>query len=165
MLKHVHDLYGDEIDTTDWAITQGSNNNDVSASFGTQAGGGAVDLSVLSRDTYQVLTNQVNPLLYALRIAGFAAWLRGYGELGKDSPIHIHTIVIGDQKLSEAAQEQLNGIAGYFRGYGGLLVDGSPTIDRFGGPVIRQWMFDLSYRHLHEYLNPSTRESLTVNLS
>jgi hypothetical protein len=82
--------------------------------------------------------------------AGFAAWLRGYNELSSDSPIHIHTIAIGDQELSAAAIEQLMGAAGYFWDYSGLPFPngGSPTADRFGGPILCQWMIDLGYRGL-----------------
>jgi hypothetical protein len=150
MLTHAQDLYGGELEITGYAITQGSYNDNVSASFGTHSGGGAVDLSVLRRGTYAVLWDDIEPLLHALRVAGFAAWLREYGELHADSPIHIHAIAIGDQELSPAAQEQLTGEAGYFRGFSGLPVDmyGPPTLDRYGGPILCQWMIDLGYNDL-----------------
>jgi hypothetical protein len=150
MLAHAQELYGGELELTGTAITQGSYSNAVSASFGTHQGGGAVDLSVLSPGTYTVLWDDIDPLLHALRVAGFAAWLREYGELYPDSPIHIHAIAIGDRELSPAAQEQLTGIAGYFRGYSGLPVseNGTPTSDRYGGPILCQWMIDLGYLDL-----------------
>ena len=150
MLNHAQKLYGGEIELTGYAITQGSYTNAVDASFGTHAGGGAVDLSVLRRGTYTVLWDDFEPLIHALRAAGFAAWVRDYGELHPDSPIHIHAIAIGDQELSAAAAEQLTGEAGYFRGSSGLPVAtyGAPTQDRYGGPVICQWMIDLGYRDL-----------------
>ena len=149
MLTHAQELYGGELELTGHAITQGSYSNAVSASFGTHSGGGAVDLSVLRRGTYTVLWDDIEPLLRSLRVAGFAAWLREYGELYTDSPIHIHAIAIGDQELSEAAENQLTGPAGYFRGYSGLpLVNETPTPDRYGGPVLCQWMIDLGYRDL-----------------
>jgi len=150
MLAHAQQLYGGEIDLTGYAITQGSYNSSVEASFGTHSGGGAVDLSVLQRGTYTVLWDDIEPLIHALRAAGFAAWLREYGELYQDSPIHIHAIAIGDQELSPAAQEQLTGEAGYFRGFSGLPVSmyGPPTADRYGGPIICQWMIDIGYRDL-----------------
>jgi hypothetical protein len=150
MLEHAQALYGGEIELTGYAVTQGSYSNGVTASFGTHSGGGAVDLSVMRRGTYTVLWDDVEPLLHALRVAGFAAWLREYGELYADSSIHIHAIAIGDRELSEAAQEQLNGEAGYFRGYSGLPVAmyGAPAPDRYGGPILCQWMIDLGYRDL-----------------
>ena len=150
MLAHAQGLYGGELEITGHAITQGSYHDSVAASFGTHSGGGAVDLSVLRRDTYTVLWDDIEPLLRALRAAGFAAWLREYGELHTDSPIHIHAIAIGDRDLSPAAQEQLTGEAGYFRGFSGLPVAmyGAPTADRYGGPIICQWMLDLGYRDL-----------------
>ena len=150
MLAHAQELYGGELELTGSAITQGSYTDSVAASFGTHAGGGAVDLSVMRRETYTVLWEDIGPLLSALRAAGFAAWLREYGELHPDSPIHIHAIAIGDQELSVAAQEQLTGEAGYFRGYSGLPVAmyGTPAPDRYGGPIICQWMIDLGYEVL-----------------
>ena len=150
MLAHAQELYGGEIQLTGYAITQGSYTDDVSASFGTHAGGGAVDLSVMREGTYTVLWDDLEPLIRALRAAGFAAWVRDYGELYTDSPIHIHAIAIGDQELSPAAEEQLTGEAGYFRGYSGLPVTiyGVPTPDRYGGPILCQWMLDLGYQDL-----------------
>ena len=135
---------------TGHALTQGSYTSAVSASFGTHAGGGAVDLSVMREGTYTVLWGDIPSLLYSLRAAGFAAWLREYGELHPDSPIHIHAIAIGDKEMSQAAQDQLTGPAGYFRGFSGLPVDqsGDPTSDRYGGPILCQWMVDLGYADL-----------------
>lgn len=150
MLAHAQQLYGGELELTGHAITQGSYHDNGAASFGTHLGGGAVDLSVLRRGTYTVLWDDIEPLLRALRAAGFAAWLREYGELYTDSPIHIHAIAIGDEELSPAAQEQLTGEAGYFQGYSGLPVAmyGGPTADRYGGPVVCQWMIDMGYRDM-----------------
>ena len=150
MLTHAHELYGGELEIYGYAITQGSYSGSVDASFGTHLGGGAVDLSVLRRNTYTVLWDDIEPLIHALRTAGFAAWLRDYGELYTDSPIHIHAIAIGDQELSEPAQAQLTGEAGYFRGYTGLPVAsyGGPFPDRHNGPILCQWMIDLGYRDL-----------------
>ena len=150
MLAHAQELYGGELDLAGSAITQGSYSNAVSASFGTHSGGGAVDLSVLREGTYTVLWDDIEPLLRDLRASGFAAWLREYGELHADSPIHIHAIAIGDQELSPAAAEQLTGESGYFRGFSGLPVDmyGPPALDRYGGPILCQWMIDLGYQDL-----------------
>ncbi|MCI0555958.1 MAG: hypothetical protein L0287_33870 [Anaerolineae bacterium] len=150
MLAHAQQLYGGELEITGHAITQGSYHDNGAASFGTHLGGGAVDLSVLRHGAYIVLWDDIEPLIRALRAAGFAAWLREYGELNTDSPIHIHAIAIGDRELSPAAEEQLTGEAGYFRGYSGLPVAmyGTPTSDRYGGPIVCQWMIDLGYRDL-----------------
>jgi hypothetical protein len=150
MLAHAQQLYGGEIELTGYAITQGSYHDNGAASFGTHLGGGAIDLSVLRRGTYTVLWDDIPLILRALRAAGFAAWLREYGEVYPGSPIHIHAIAIGDVELSSAAQEQLTGVAGYFRGFSGLPVGagGSPTPDRYDGPILCQWMIDLGYQDL-----------------
>jgi hypothetical protein len=150
MLAQAQELYGGELEITGYAITQGSYHDNGPASFGTHLGGGAVDLSVMRRGTYTVLWDDVGPLIRALRAAGFAAWLREYGELYADSPIHIHAIAIGDRELSPAAEEQLTGPAGYFRGYSGLPIEqyGPPTPDRYGGPILCQWMIEMGYQDL-----------------
>lgn len=149
MLVHAQMLYSGELDISGYAITQGGYSNSVSASFGTHAGGGAVDLSVLQQGTYTVLWDDIEPLLHALRAAGFAAWLREYSELYEGSPIHIHAIAIGDEELSSTAKEQLTGMAGYFRGNSGLADEYNvPTPDRFGDPILCTWMIELGYRDL-----------------
>ena len=81
MLAHAQELYGGEIELTGYAITQGSYHDNGSASFGTHLGGGAVDLSVMRKGTWTVLWDDMDPLLHALRVAGFAAWLREADEL------------------------------------------------------------------------------------
>ena len=108
MLAHAQELYSGELELTGSAITQGSYTDAAGASFGTHAGGGAVDLSVLRRETYTVLWDDLEPLIRALRVAGFAAWVRDYGELYADSPIHIHAIAIGYRGLPTATVEGIN---------------------------------------------------------
>jgi hypothetical protein len=83
-------------------------------------------------------------------VAGIAAGRREYGEVYKDSPVHIHAIAIGDRELPPQAEAQLTGPAGYFRGYNGLPLPegGTPTPDRYGGPVLCKWMIDLDYQDL-----------------
>jgi hypothetical protein len=158
MLDHAQQLYsaGGGIIELRLALTQGSYNaGGVAASFGTHDAGGAVDISVRSRVDFSVLTEEIEPLLHALRVAGFAAWLRDTGELYPNSAIHIHAIAIGDQEQSEAARAQIDGFFGYFRGYNGLpQMSGIPLPDRHGGPVICQWMIDAGYADLRGAPNP-----------
>ena len=132
------------------AIVQGSYNpGAVAASFGTHDAGGAVDLSVRERGTYRILQDEILLMLRALRIAGFAAWLRAPGELYPDSPIHIHAIAIGDAQLSPAARDQLDGPFGYFRGHNGLpQEDGIPLPDSSGEMVLCPWMRALGFSDL-----------------
>jgi hypothetical protein len=151
MLQHAAELYGGVIDITGEAITQGSYTNTVSLSFGTHAGGGAVDISVIdtSSGNWVVLEAEIEPLIYALRVAGFAAWYRQYGELSPDSPIHIHAVAIGDPDLSPSAQDQLTGTFGYFHGYNGIPQEnGIPLKDRHGGPILCKWMWEMGYSDL-----------------
>ena len=150
MLQQAQSIYGGEIDLTGYHLTQGSYSDLVSASFGTHAGGGAVDISVIQYGTYQVMYDDIEPLIYALRVSGFAAWLRDFDQLYPGSPIHIHAIAIGDRDLSMPAKEQLTGIFGYFRGFNGLPQDdGFPPIpDEHGGPIFCQWMLEMGYSDL-----------------
>lgn len=149
MLQSAAQLYTGPIDLANQAITQGSYSSNGPASFGTHLGGGAVDISVITPGGKLVLYNEIEPVIKALRAAGFAAWLRDWNELGEGSGIHIHAIAIGDDELSEAATEQLTGPFGYFRGYSGVPTsDGIPIPDRHGGPVICQWMREQGYADL-----------------
>jgi len=146
MLQTAQALYAGAIDITGDAITQGSYTNAVEASFGTHAGGGAVDLSVMSPGTFSILYDDIEPLIQALRQAGFAAWYRDFDELYEGSPVHIHAIAIGDRELSLSAREQLAGPFGYFWGYNGLPTEtGSPIRDLHGGPVMCEWMIEKGY--------------------
>lgn len=137
------------------AITQGSYaGGAVVASFGTHDGGGAVDISVRNPADFSVMDDEIEPMIYALRVAGFAAWLRDTGELYANSPIHIHAIAIGDEDLHPAALEQIEGETGYLHGYNALPEDwGGPTLDRHGGPIICNWMRDLGYDDWREPAN------------
>ena len=132
-------------------LVQGSYNaGQVAASFGTHDGGGAVDLSVRETGTWLV-TEEIPALLRALRIAGFAAWLRDTDELYPGSPIHIHAIAIGDAELSPAAREQIDGTFGYLRGYNGLPQDsGIPLQDTSGEMVVCSWMLTLGFDDLRQ---------------
>lgn len=146
MLKNAQKIYGGEIEITGWAIIQGSYQDVPHESFGTHAGGGAVDLSVMRKDSYTILKNDIEPLVHALRVAGFAAWYRDSSEIPPNALVHIHAIAIGDHELSLPAQDQLTGKFGYFLGYTGLAQpDGNPRPDHSGGPVMCQWMIDLGY--------------------
>jgi hypothetical protein len=146
MLTYAAQLYGGAIDITGSAITQGSFTRAVEASFGTHSGGGAVDLSVMAPGTFTILEEDIEPLIRALRLAGFAAWYRDFNVLYEGSPVHIHAIAIGDRELSLAGREQLAGPHGYFWGYDGLPVNGgAPTRDPHGGPIVCNWMVEKGY--------------------
>jgi hypothetical protein len=151
MLEHAALLYNGKINITNTAITQGSYSDNGPASFGTHLGGGAVDLSVLWYDGTRllILESEIEPLILALRTAGFAAWLREVDEAYPGTGIHIHAIAIGDQELSYSAQQQLTGDFGYFRGYNGLPQPyNHPQPDRHTGPILCDWMKKLGYSDL-----------------
>ncbi len=128
-------------------VTQGSYSTSQARSFGTHAGGGAVDISLRNpANPAEVLWDEANAMVLALRRAGFAAWFRAPGDLGPGSPAHIHAVAIGDRELSPSAKEQLTGPGGYFRGFDGLPPEyGGPHPDRHGGPILCPWMLSLGY--------------------
>ena len=132
-------------------VIQGSYTDDLAASFGTHAGGGAVDISVRVALTSSVVLSETEQLalVRALRRAGFAAWLRLPTDLKPPVTLHIHAIAIGDAELSEAARQQLDGPEGYFRGDDGIPpAQGGPHQDRYGGPVMCGWMTRLGFADL-----------------
>jgi hypothetical protein len=133
-------------------ITQGSYNpGGVDASFGTHDAGGAVDISVRSRVDWSVLWAEIPYMIEALRISGFAAWVREEGELFPNSAIHIHAIAVGDAELSPIARAQVDGERGYLRGYNGLPESyGLPILDAWGDVVICEWMVNDNLLDLRE---------------
>lgn len=90
-------------------IVQGSYHTGVVASGGTHDGGGAVDLTAQDWER-KVL---------ALRQVGFAAWHRT-PEQGPWQE-HVHAVLIGNEKLSAAAQLQ---VRAYLHGRNGLANNG-----------------------------------------
>lgn len=100
-------------------IYQGSyNGTRVSASAGTHAGGGAVDVAAYKKP---------HEVVRVLREVGFAAWHR----LPSQGPWieHIHAIAIGDAELSPSARRQ---VQAYYDGRNGLANNG-----RDDGPRLR----------------------------
>jgi hypothetical protein len=132
-------------------VTQGSYVDTVAASFGTHAGGGAVDISVRVKNHFDLLLNadEMAELVRALRQAGFAAWARLPSDLSPATATHIHAIAIGDRELSDAARRQLDGPEGYFRGLNGIPPEnGGTQPDRYGGPIVCAWMKTIGFHLL-----------------
>ncbi len=152
MLERAQALYGGTHDLIR-AVTQGSYNVGVTASFGTHDGGGAVDLALRSlTDWHHILYEEADAIILALRRAGFAAWVRDTDSLYPGSPVHIHAIAIGDADLSPAAASQLTGPEGYFRGFNGLPENIQP--DPHGGPVVCPWMIEMGLGYGDLRANP-----------
>lgn len=108
-------------------IVQGSYTSGVAASGTTHDGGGALDIRTWDRSREDVVK-----MVKALRMAGFAAWKRGYGDDGFDE-VHIHAIAIGDRDLSSSARDQ---VQEYFAGGDGLVGStGDGDADEAGRPI------------------------------
>ncbi|MGB7339675.1 MAG: SH3 domain-containing protein [Phototrophicaceae bacterium] len=152
--QRIYDANGGTWANFRWLITQGSyNQGGVAASFGTHDAGGAVDISVIdTQNGWVVMRDEVPAMLRALRIAGFAAWLRDTDELYDGSIVHIHAIAIGDEEASEIAQAQVSSDFGYLSGYNGLPPEdyGSRIPDIYGDPIICEWMVDDGFDDLRD---------------
>jgi hypothetical protein len=138
MLERAKEIYPGPGDLL--RVTQGSFREDVGSSFGTHAGGGAVDISIRDPQTNTFLFSETEAMVRALRLTGFAAWYRAPGAFGPGSPPHIHAVAVGDRDLAPAAQDQLTGAPGYFNGMDGLLPPYGPNPDPHGGPIVCPWM-------------------------
>ena len=92
------------------SFSQGGYHRGVGASAGTHDGGGAIDV----RCSYYSTSYADLKIVKALRMAGFAAWRRGYFD---GLPPHIHCIAIGDRSASWSAKYQ---VREFFRGGDGL---------------------------------------------
>ncbi|TMR08239.1 peptidoglycan-binding protein [Nonomuraea zeae] len=111
----------------DFKLDQGSYNpGGDPTSAGTHDGGGVVDISVKGMNA-ATRTSVVR----ALRLVGFAAWLRNPQQ--DDWPWHIHATAISDTDLAGQAQHQ---IGDYYLGLNGLAGRGPDD-----GPkvTIRTW--------------------------
>jgi LysM repeat protein len=104
-------------------LSQGSYNTSVSASAGTHAGGGVVDITSSSWEWAK-----------ALRRVGFAAWVRtpSEGPWG----YHIHAVAIGDRELSGSAARQE---AAYFNGRNALANNRADTAPSWVGRPYPDW--------------------------
>lgn len=149
MLELASDLYTGRGDPL--RVVQGSYSEEVAESFGTHAGGGVVDISIrVKADPSQVMSvEEAGDLVMALRQAGFAAWLRLPNDLVPETTLHIHAVAVGDRELSAAARRQLDGPEGYFYGLDGVPPEaGGPKPDRYGGPLLCDWMVELGFKDL-----------------
>lgn len=128
---------------------QGSYSTSTSASAGTHAGGGALD----------VWSNDLSPwdVVHELRKVGFAAWYRKPipGVWGS----HIHAIDIGNDKLSAAAQDQ---VVQYRAGLDGLAGRGDDPQDYRPDPIdgfhYREYMKKRNLRDRIDAITQSIRE-------
>jgi LysM repeat protein len=104
-------------------LAQGSYSTTTSASAGTHAGGGVVDVSSSSWEWAK-----------ALRQVGFAAWVRTPSE--GQWPYHIHAVAIGDKQLSSSAANQENA---YFNGRNALANNRADTAPEWVGRPYPDW--------------------------
>lgn len=146
MLEYAASLYEGKIDITGTAILNRNYLHNYPSSFAAHLEPGVVDFAVFPSRGTRMAYADIEPLIKALRVAGFAAWLREENEVFQGSRAHIHAVAIGDVTLSEDARQQLDGEYGYFYGYTGIPGAQQEALpDRHGGPAVCQWMVDAGY--------------------
>lgn len=138
MLEHAQLLYGGRIQLTGAALLSGGDYEKGRMSLDPPAGPGVIRLSVTEPISGRLQYQEIDAAIQALRVAGFAAWLREPNASHPDSEPHILAIAISERGLSVAATEQLTGKFGYFLGRLGL--SGAP--DPHGGPIVCHWMVE-----------------------
>ncbi|MEL6526727.1 MAG: hypothetical protein AAFQ07_13575, partial [Chloroflexota bacterium] len=71
--------------------------------------------------------------------------------------IHIHAIAVGDAEASEIAQQQVSSEFGYLNGFNGLPPEAGddPIPDRYGDPIICEWMVEMGLDDMREDENES----------
>jgi LysM repeat protein len=109
---------------SDLKLSQGSYSSSVSASAGTHAGGGVVDVSSSSWTVAK-----------ALRQVGFAAWVRtpSEGPWG----YHVHAVAVGDGQMSSSAKNQ---VTAYFNGRNALANNRADTAPSWVGRPYPNWV-------------------------
>ncbi|QYC45557.1 hypothetical protein Nocox_40070 [Nonomuraea coxensis DSM 45129] len=122
MLAEAERLLGRDVELDQGSYNAGGD----PTSAGTHDGGGVVDLSVKGMNAATRTA-----VVRALRLVGFAAWLRSPAQ--GDWPWHVHAVAISDTDLSSQAQHQ---VGDYYLGFDGLAGRG-----RDDGPrtTIRTW--------------------------
>ena len=124
-IEHAEDLTASyaPVVAHEFVVTQGSYQDTVEASAGTHNLGGVVDLVWCDH----------SECLYALRMAGMAAWHRTPAQgPWRD---HVHAVVIGHPYLAPAAARQ---VTAYLSGRNGLANNGpddGPRLDPIPRPV------------------------------
>jgi hypothetical protein len=113
------------------SYNQGSYNpGGVGASAGTHDGGGAVDIDILSYPH-----SRWNDVLKAVRMAGFAAWIRFPSEGPWN--YHLHAMAIGDKEISKPVGS--GQIVDYFNGKNGLKGHAPDRYANNPGYPIPEW--------------------------
>ena len=161
MLAYAAQLYGGRLDITGQAILPSPRSAAEQESLDPAGEYGIVDLAVVDPADGRVLYEEIDPLIRALRAAGFAAWLRDRAELSPKSEAYVHAVAIGDRQLSDEALAQLSGADGYFLGGRGLGWD-DLLPDPHGGPVLCRWMYHLATADLRA--TPASAEPVVTEV-
>jgi hypothetical protein len=159
MLRQARQIYLGPIDLTDTAIASIDHPSKLYPMLDPHHDRGVLDILVAHPLTDRVLYEEIEGVIGALRVAGFASWLREADELYSGSEVHIHAVAIGDKDLSNQALDQLQGKYGYFAGRKGYF-DAAGSADPHGGPIVCNWMHEAGFGDLREPQTTPAQDSL-----
>jgi hypothetical protein len=159
MLRQARQIYAGPIDLTDRAIASIDHPSKLYPMPDPHHDRGVLDILVSHPYTDRVLYEEIEGVIGALRVAGFASWLRDVNELYPGSEIHIHAVAIGDKELSRQALDQLQGKYGYFAGRKGYF-DAAGSADPHGGPIVCSWMREAGFGDLRDPQTTVAQSSL-----
>jgi peptidoglycan hydrolase-like protein with peptidoglycan-binding domain len=132
MLQRAESIMRNQLGRKDFRfeVTQGSYHRGVGASAGTHDGGGTLDIRTRGKGN-----KEIDDMVKAMRMAGFAAWSRGRGH-DTFAP-HIHAVALGDRELSGQGGSfgAFDQIPDYARGRTGLSSHARDADAHVGRPV------------------------------
>jgi len=141
MLGHAAELFGAVLDPGSLTIVYTNVENNGIIRLPVVEENGALQIGMISGNGFDTRYGEVEPLIRALRVSGFAAWFWDWDEQYLGSEPVIEAIPIGDDALPEELHQLVRGSAGYFDGYR-IWLDGQRGMDPHGGPIVCQWMVD-----------------------
>jgi hypothetical protein len=148
MLMNAAELYGGRFDLEQFAIITQSRLSGYLV-LQVEVDGESLTISITRPGYHKLLYLEVDSLVIALRVAGFATWFR---DAVDPAEAHILAVPIGDPGLSDSELELIEGEFGYFRGYNNVEA-GDPILDIHGGPIVCSWMLAGNYPFDVENLN------------
>jgi hypothetical protein len=148
MLTNAAELYGGRFDLEKFAIITQSKLSGYLV-LQVEVDGLSLNISITRPGSSTLLYLEVDSLVIALRVAGFAAW---FLEAVDPADAYILAVPVGDPQLSDAELELIQGEFGYFSGFGFDEI-GDPVPDIHGGPIICSWMLGSSFPFDVENLN------------
>jgi hypothetical protein len=140
MLMNAAKLYGGRFDLEKFSIITQSKLSGYLV-LQVEVDGASLKISITRSGSSTLLYLEVDSLIIALRVAGFAAW---FLEAVDPADAYILAVPVGDSELSDSELELIQGEFGYFSGFAFNEI-GEPIPDIHGGPIICSWMLESNF--------------------